>query len=152
MNDVLSNLEVVRRFAEDGLGKADMAAFDATVAEDVVVETGLSPARPIVGRENYKAIYAGFAECWPVRKFRTDEIFGADDKVVLRFTATAAFIKDYYGVAATRQIADLKEVHLLTLRDGKIVHNIVSGTNFPFEYIMYPALKDAVIGSLPVAE
>jgi hypothetical protein len=37
------------------------------------------------------------------------------------------------------------------LRDGKIVSNIVSGTNFRFEYLMYPVLKDAIFGAMPKA-
>ena len=108
----------------------------------------MSPAEPIQGIENYKQVFSTFADAWPVRKFVIDEIFGVDEKVVVRFTATSVFKKDYYGVQATNQIVPLKEVQILKFRDGKIVENIVSGTNFPFEYIMYPVLKDAVIGNL----
>ncbi|MBD2105275.1 ester cyclase [Leptolyngbya sp. FACHB-261] len=110
----------------------------------------MHPTGPIEGREDYKQIFSAFADAWPVKQFLIDEIFGADDKVVVRFTATAVFKKDYYGVQATNQIVPLKEVHILTFRAGKIVENIVSGTNFPFEYIMYPVLRDAVIGNLEI--
>jgi steroid delta-isomerase-like uncharacterized protein len=146
------NIAVARRFMEEGIAVGRPDTFDAVLAPDVVVETGLSPAGPIEGREAYKKVFAGFAEAWPVTKFVIDEIFGTDDRVVVRFTATAVFRKDYYGIPATRQVVDVKEVHVLSFRDGKIVRNIVSGTNFPFEYIMYPALKDLVIGGLPVEE
>ncbi len=153
MNTTLTqnNVALVRRFAEQGLGLADLAAFDATVSRDVVVETGLSPAGPIVGLDAYKQIFSGFADAWPVTRFVIDELWGLDHQVVLRFTATAIFAKDYYGMKATRQIIDMREVHLLTVKDGKIIRNIVSGTNFPFEYIMYPVLKDMVLGKLEVA-
>ena len=146
------NIALARRYMEDGIGRADFAAFDETLAPDIVVETGLSPAGPIEGLAAYKKVFAEFADAWPVRKFVLDEIFDAGDQVVARFTATAAFTKDYYGVPATRQIVEMREVHVMTFRDGKIVRNVVSGTNFPFEYIMYPALKDLVIGNLPLDE
>lgn len=151
MSQVEKNLETAKRFMNDGIGAADLKVFDEALDENITVETGLSPAEPIRGLENYKNVFAGFADAFPARKFVIDEIFGVDDKVVVRFTATAVFKKDYYGVPATNQILDLKEVHVLTFKDGKIVGNIVSGTNFPFEYIMYPVLKDLVIGNLPVA-
>ncbi|NEQ21899.1 MAG: ester cyclase [Microcoleus sp. SIO2G3] len=148
MTNVQQNIEVATRFMNDGIAKADMTVFDETIDPNITVITGLSPAEPIQGIENYKQVFSTFADAWPVRKFVIDEIFGVDDKVVVRFTATSVFKKDYYGVQATNQIVPLKEVQILRFREGKIVESIVSGTNFPFEYIMYPVLKDAVIGNL----
>ncbi|BAT53138.1 hypothetical protein NOS3756_20970 [Nostoc sp. NIES-3756] len=150
MTQVEQNLAIAIQFMNEGIGKANLEIFDETLDSNIIVTTGLSPAAPIQGRENYKQIFSAFADAWPVKYFVIDDIFGVDDKVVVRFTATTVFWKDYYGIKATHQIVPLKEVHILTLRDGKIVENIVSGTNFPFEYIMYPVLKDAVIGNLAV--
>ncbi|BAY39136.1 hypothetical protein NIES2111_34860 [Nostoc sp. NIES-2111] len=150
MTQVEQNLAIAIQFMNEGIGKANLEIFDETLDSNIIVTTGLSPAAPIQGRENYKQIFSAFADAWPVKHFVIDDIFGVDDKVVVRFTATTVFRKDYYGIKATHQIVPLKEVHILTLRDGKIVENIVSGTNFPFEYIMYPVLKDAVIGNLAV--
>jgi len=143
-------LAAARRFFEQGIALADLAVFDEILDPSIVVETGLSPAGPIQGLAAYKETFAAFADAWPVTRFVLDELWGAGDKVAARFTATAVFRKDYYGIQATRQIVDMREVHLLTFQNGKVVSNIVSGTNFPFEYIMYPVLKDLVIGNLPV--
>ena len=148
MSQVQQNIETAKQFMHEGIATANMQVFDETLDPDITVITGLSPAAPIQGRESYKQIFTAFADAWPVKQFVIDEIFGVDDKVVVRFTATAIFKEDYYGVQATNQIVPLKEVHILTFKDGKIINNIVSGTNFPFEYIMYPVLKDAVIGNL----
>lgn len=150
MTQVQQNIETAKRFMNDGIAKVDMQVFDETLDSNIVVLTGLSPAAPIQGLENYKQIFSEFADAWPVKQFVIDEIFGVDAKVVVRFTATAVFKKDYYGVKATNQVVPLKEVHVLTFADGKIIENIVSGTNFPFEYIMYPVLRDAVIGNLEI--
>jgi ketosteroid isomerase-like protein len=146
-----ANLAAARRFATEGLGRASMRAFDDLVDADIVVTTGLSPKAPIRGREAYKQVLAGFADAWPVIDFVIDESFAAGDKVVIRFTATAVFRKDYYGVKANNVIAPLKEVHVYTFRHGRIVENIVGAINLPYEFTMYPALKDAVLGDLKVA-
>jgi predicted ester cyclase len=148
MSQVQQNIETAKRFMNEGIATANMQVFDEILDPDITVTTGLSPAAPIQGRENYKQIFTAFADAWVVKQFVIDDIFGADDKVVVRFTATTVFQKDYYGVPATNQIVPLQEVHILTFKDDKIINNIVSGTNFPFEYIMYPVLKDAVIGNL----
>lgn len=90
-----------------------MEAFDAYLHENVVVETGLSPAGPIEGREAYKQIFSGFADAWPVRKFEIVRIDEADEVVVIEFVATCEFAKDYYGVAAKKQVVPLREMHRL---------------------------------------
>jgi predicted ester cyclase len=146
------NRAIVERFVTDGLGKADMEAFGDLTDPSVVVTTGLSPKEPIRGSIAYKQVFAGFADAWPASKLDIEEIFAAGDKVVVRFTATTVFKKDYYGVKATNQVVPLTEVHVYTLKKGKIVSNIVGAINLPFEFIMYPALKDAVLGDLQPAK
>lgn len=146
-----THLAIARRFATEALGRADMNAFDDIVDADIVVTTGLSPKAPIRGRAAYKAILAEFADAWPVSEFTIDDIFASGDRVVVRFTAVAVFRKDYYGVKANNVIAPLKEIQIYTLRGGKIVENIVGAVNLPYEFTMYTALKDAVLGELETA-
>ncbi len=143
--------QVAEKFITEGIAKADMAVFDALVADDIVVETGLSPQGPITGRDAYKGVFAGFADAWPVTDFKVHQIDEAGDTILIEFTATCIFRKDYYGVKATNQVAPIREIHRLEVKGGKIVRNTVAAINFPFEYIMYPALKDAVIGNLQIS-
>ncbi len=142
---------IAERFIREGIAKAVAAVFDELIAEDVVVETGLSPMGPIVGREAYKATFLGFAEAWPVRDFTVHRIDEAGDTVIVEFTALAEFARDYYGVAATQQLVPMREVHRLDVKDGRIVRNMVGAVNLPFEFLMYSALKDAVLGGLKTA-
>jgi ketosteroid isomerase-like protein len=143
-----SNLAVARRFVEQGLGLADMAVFDQCLDPDIVVVTALSPQGPIQGLAAYKSVFAGFADAWPVSSMVVHDIFAAGNRVVVNFTAMAEFRKDYYGVKANGVVAPLIETHVYTLRDGKIVANSVGAINLPFEFTMYPALKEAVLGGL----
>ncbi len=144
--------EIAERFIRDGIGKADPAVFDELLAEAVVVETGLSPRGPIEGREAYKEVFFPFAEAWPVRGFVVHQFNTDCDTVVVEFTPMAVFAKDYYGVKATRQLVPMREIQRIKVEGGKIVRNTVAGVNFPFEYIMYPVLKDAVLGGLETAD
>ncbi len=141
-----ANTEVVRRFAADLLGRADLGTADAVVAEDVVVHTGLSPAEPIRGRDAYKNVLAGFADAFPVSRMDIHEILDAGvDRVVLRFTAHATHAKPYYGVAATGRAVPMHETHLIRLRDGRIAENFVGAVNLAFEMIMAPVIAPMVL-------
>lgn len=147
------NLITARRFMEAGIANGSAAVFDECLDSEIVVRTGLSPAGPIEGLAAYKEIFLPFARALPVIDFTIEEIWenAEEDKVVVRFVATTVFLHDYYGVSAGQQIVAMEEVHILTFRDGRIVSNVVSGTNFPFEYLMYPVLRDAIVGAMPIA-
>jgi ketosteroid isomerase-like protein len=144
--------EIAERFIREGIAPADASVFDALLAPDIIVETGLSPSGPIMGREAYKAVFLPFADAWPVREFTVHRVDVAGDTVFVEFTATAVFEKDYFGVKATRQIVPLREVHRLDVREGRIIRNLVAAVNLPFEFIMYPVLRDAVLGGLRTAD
>ena len=145
-----TNLSIARRFMEAGIATGDMSVFDACLDPGIIVRTGLSPQGPIEGLAAYKEIFGPFARALPVIDFDLLELWenAKQQKVVARFLATAVFLHDYYGVTAEQQIVAIEEVHILTFRDGRIVSNVVSGTNFPFEYLMYPVLKDAIVGTM----
>jgi ketosteroid isomerase-like protein len=147
------HITIARRFMEAGIATGNAAAFDECLAPDIVVRTGLSPTGPIEGLEAYKSIFVPFAKALPVIDFEILELWEneAENKVVVRFLATTVFLSDFYGVKAEHQIVAMEEVHILTFRNGKIVSNVVSGTNFPFEYLMYPVLKDAILGAMRIA-
>lgn len=147
------NLSTARHFMEIGIATGNAAVFDECLDPAIVVRTGLSPAGPIEGLAAYKDIFLPFARALPVIDFKILELWdnAQKDKVVVRFLATTVFLHDYYGINAEQQIVAMEEVHVLSFRNGKIVSNIVSGTNFPFEYLMYPVLKDAIVGAMLTA-
>ncbi len=147
-----ANLEAARDFVMRGLGDADLGAFDRHVDPEVLVVTGLSPAAPIRGRDAYKAVFAGFSDAWPCHRMELHEAHAIQDLVVVRFTAFSTFKKDYYGVKANHVIADIQELQLYTFKAGRIVRNIVGAINYPMEFTMYPAIRDAVLGKLEVAQ
>lgn len=139
------NLQTAIKFVDEGLNKGNLTAFDECVDQNVVVQTGLKPTGPINGLEEYKAIFSNFLKAWPQVDFTIEESFAVKDKVVIRFNSINQFKGEFFGLQPTNQIASLKEVHVMTFKDGKIISNIVSATNLEYEFILYPILKDAVL-------
>ena len=141
-----SNVRTAERFASEFLGRADLAAADVLVHPDVVVHTGLSPAEPIRGLDACKQIIAGFADAFPVERMEVHEVLDAGpDRVLLRFTAHATHVRDYYGVAATSRAVPMHETHLIRLREGLIVENYVGAVNLVFEMLMAPVIAPMVL-------
>ncbi len=139
---------IVTRFVTEFLGKADLEAADATLAENVQGITGLKPQGPIDGREEYKAIVSAFIDAFPAEEpLRIiDQFVSADGtRVVTRFHSPQRHAKEFFGVAASNRIVLFDETHVARVENGRIIENIVSATNLEFEMLMAPVLTPLIL-------
>jgi predicted ester cyclase len=144
----MDNLAVVRRFTTEFLGRADLAAAEATMHPDIRGITGLKPMGPIEGIAEYKATLTGFVDAFPAESpvQIIDQFASADGtRVVTRFHSRQRHAKDYYGIAATNRVILFDETHVARLKDDKIIENIVSATNLEFEMLMAPVLSPMIL-------
>jgi len=142
------NIATVRRFIEDFLGRADLAAADATAHPRIQGITGLKPMGPIDGLDEYKAIITGFVAAFPAESpvQIIDQFESADGtRVVTRFHSRQRHAADYFGIAATGRVILFDETHVARLEDGLMVENIVSATNLEFEMLMAPVLAPLIL-------
>lgn len=140
--------DLVRRFTLDFLGKADLAAADATAHPDIRGITGLKPTGPIMGLAEYKAILTGFVAAFPAEGpvEIIDQFTSADGtRVVTRFHSRQRHAADYFGIPATGRVILFDETHVARIAEGKIVENIVSATNLKFEMLMAPVLAPMIL-------
>ena len=145
----MDNLAIVRRFTVEFLGRADLAAADATMHPDIAGITGLKPMGPIEGIDEYKVTLSGFVDAFPAESpvEIIDQFESADGtRVVTRFYSRQRHTKDYFGIAATNRVILFDETHVARLKDGKIIENIVSATNLEFEMLMAPVLSPMILG------
>jgi predicted ester cyclase len=110
------NLAIARIFIEQFLGKGDMAIAADVLDENVQAITGLK-----------------------------QDIFAAGDRVVVRFRSVQKHTKAFFGIAATNRDITFIETHVMRLREGKIVENVVSATNLEFEMLMAPVLTPLIL-------
>lgn len=140
------NLTVAHKFIEQFLGKGDMTVAEEILHENVQAITGLKPTGSIDGREEYKQVFSTFFDAFPpVSDLVIEDIFAANDRVVVRFRSEQKHVKDFFGIAATNRMITLIETHVMRLRDGKIVENVVSATNLEFEMLMAPVLTPLIL-------
>jgi predicted ester cyclase len=142
------NLAIARIFIEQFLGKGDMSIAADVLDENVQAITGLKPDGPIDGREAYKQVFSAFFNAFPPiadSEVIIEDIFAAGDRVVVRFRSVQKHAKDFFGIAATNRDITFIETHVMRLREGKIVENVVSATNLEFEMLMAPVLTPIIL-------
>ncbi len=125
-----------------------MTAADETLDVDVQGITGLKPDGAIDGRDEYKAIVAGFCAAFPsVEPLRiVDQFLSADgSRVVTRFRSRQRHAGSFFGLAATNRVILFDETHVTRIERGLIVENIVSATNLEFEMLMAPILAPLIL-------
>ena len=141
-------MSVVRRFTEDFLGRGDLSVADETAHERIQGITGLKPAGPIDGLEEYKATIAAFVDAFPAEApLRILDQFASADgtRVVTRFQSPQRHAKAFFGVAATNRVILFDETHVARVQDGLITENIVSATTLEFEMLMAPVLTPMIL-------
>jgi predicted ester cyclase len=142
------NLAIAHIFIEQFLGKGDMTVASDVLNENVQAITGLKPDGAIDGREAYKQVFSAFFDAFPPivgSEMSIEDIFAADDRVVVRFKSVQKYAKEFFGVAATNRDITFIETHVMRLREGKIVENVVSATNLEFEMLMAPVLTPLIL-------
>jgi predicted ester cyclase len=142
------NLAIAHIFIEQFLGKGDMTVASDVLNENVQAITGLKPDGAIDGREAYKQVFSAFFDAFPPivgSEMSIEDIFAADDRVVVRFKSVQKHAKEFFGVAATNRDITFIETHVMRLREGKIVENVVSATNLEFEMLMAPVLTPLIL-------
>ena len=113
-----TNLNAVQRFY-DAYNKKDEAILSEVIADDYVDYGHEPPGRGVQGA---KSDYQEFTRAFADARFDIDEMFGSDDRVVVRWTlhATNTGPWERAGLSPTQKKAVVRGISLYRLRDGKI--------------------------------
>ena len=116
MDQSQANLNAVQRFY-DAYNNKDAAILNEVIADDYVDYGHEPPGRGLQGaKSDHEEIGRGLANA----RFDIDEMFGSDDRVVVRFTLHATHTGPFAGLSPTKKKAVVRGISLYRLRDGKI--------------------------------
>ena len=111
-----TNLNAVQRFY-DAYDKKNEAILSEVIADDYVDYGHEPPGRGVQGaKRDYQEFTRAFADA----RFDIDEMFGSDDRVVVRWTLHATHTGPFAGLSPTQKKATVRGISLYRLRDGKI--------------------------------
>ena len=116
MDKSQTNLNAVQRFY-DAYNDKDAAILNEVIADDYVDYGHEPPGRGLQGaKSDHEEIGRGLANA----RFDIDEMFGSDDRVVVRWTLHATHTGPFAGVSPTQKKIAVRGISLYRLRDGKI--------------------------------
>ena len=111
-----ANLNAVQRFY-DAYNKKDEAILGQVIADDYI-DYGHDP--PGRGLQGAKSDFQDFTRAFEDARFDIDEMFGSDDRVVVRWTLHATHTGPFAGLSPTHKKAVVRGISLYRLHDGKI--------------------------------
>jgi len=116
MDKSQTNLKAVQRFY-DAYNNKDAAILNEVIAGDYVDYGHEPPGRGLQGaKSDHQEIVRALADA----RFDIDEMFGADDRVVVRWHLHATHTGPFAGVPPTQKKIAVRGISLYRLRDGKI--------------------------------
>lgn len=115
------NREIVNWLVQEGFIEGNLSLFDEYVAEDFVDHSappGLPP-----GREGVKELARMFRRAFPDYRTVVEDEIAEGDKVVHRARTSGTHQGEFLGIPPTGKRAEWTEMHIVRLRDGKIVEH-----------------------------
>ncbi len=97
------NIDASRRIVEAGFNEGGLEVLDELCAEGFVSHDPIAGDQDV---EGVKGAFAGYRDAFPDLSFTIDEIFAADDKVVMRWTAQGTFQNEFMGLQPTGEKGD----------------------------------------------
>ena len=138
-----NNLAAARRFVAEVLVAQDSAAFAELVDPDVVVNSGMRPLEPMVGRDAF-AEGLGTLAAFAFIDFTVEDMLPVEDRVIVRYRARADHTGDQLGVPATGKRITMWELRLTRWRAGRLVEDFVADINYDWPWLVAPAYPDGV--------
>jgi steroid delta-isomerase-like uncharacterized protein len=115
------NIKLVQKFY-DCLNKNDLHqlhAFDAMVSQNVQFHDPSMP-NATSGLQSLKQSETNYVTAFPNKSIKLDTIFGAEDRVVVRWTVNATHKGQFQGIAPTNKPIKLSGITIYRIADNKI--------------------------------
>ena len=115
------NIAAARRVIEEAFNQGNVEVLDEVCADSYVDHD------PLLGdqdRDAAKQSIATYREAFPDLHFEIDDIFAADDKVVMRWTGTGTFENELMGLQPNHDPGQpIHGIGIDRFEDGKVVES-----------------------------
>ena len=110
------NLNTVMRFIENVCNKGELNEIDDLFTEDIVWHGG----ELVTGVIDFKESIKETRQTWPDIKFKIQDSFAADNKVVIRWIVTATQEGEFMGIPPSHEKFDTYGMEIFHFESGKI--------------------------------
>ena len=110
------NLNAVTRFIENVCNKGELNEIDDLFTEDIVWHGG----ELVTGVVDFKESIKETRQTWPDIKFKIQDSFADDNKVVIRWIVTATQEGEFMGIPPSHEKFDTYGMEIFHFESGKI--------------------------------
>jgi steroid delta-isomerase-like uncharacterized protein len=116
---VEENLALVRRFIEEMINGNQLTLADDLFAPSYVDHTPEAPPVP-AGPVGMQQTVTAFRTAFPDMQYKIEDIFGAGDRVAVRWTARGTNTGSLMGAPPTGKSVAVSAVYIFRAEDGKL--------------------------------
>jgi steroid delta-isomerase-like uncharacterized protein len=117
------NKAVVRRWADEVVNQGNINLIDELFAQEFSSKNPFNP-EPVHGREAMKEMASAFRTAFPDLAIDVEDLLADGDKVTASYTAVGTNNGEMMGSPPTGKSARWPVIHILTVRNGKIVEDV----------------------------
>jgi len=139
-----ANVELVRRVFEELWSQGNLGVVDEIFGEEYVKHWGAY--RPTVGKDALKTHVTNLRNSFPDWNERVDDIYATGDMVFARWTESATFTNEFYGMAPTNKHASVTGMGWFRILDGEIVEEWTMVDNWGMQRQIDVTYPDAWLG------
>ena len=118
---VEDNVMVARRWFKEVWNEGKTQTIYDLLASDAIGIGELEDGQPIRGPQEFVPFMERLRGAFPDIQMTIEDAFGAEDRVVVRWSGTMTHRGDHLGMAATGKAVRMTGITILRIRDGKIV-------------------------------
>lgn len=117
---VEENVALMRRWFKEVWNEGRVQTIYDLMAENVIGIGQDAPGVEIRSPADFVALYNRLRGAFPDIKFTLEDIFGLDDKVVVRWSAVMTHTGDHLGMPATNKPVRITGITIAQIEKGKI--------------------------------
>lgn len=114
------NVNIVRKLYEEVYSKGNTEILDQICNKDLTIHDSALPHQQIKGIQNYKKREDEYKKAFPDKKVTIDDIFGTDNKVIVRWTCQGTQKGELQDIAPTNKRFKIMGISIYTVNNGKI--------------------------------
>jgi steroid delta-isomerase-like uncharacterized protein len=118
---VQENIELMRRWFKEVWNEGRTQTVYDLLAADAIAIGQLEDRTPLRGPAEFASFVERTRGAFPDIKVMVEDVFGADDKVVLRWSATMTHSGDHLGMPATGERVRLSGITIARFADKRII-------------------------------
>ena len=118
---VEENVQLMRRWFREVWNERKTDTIRELLAPDAVAIGQLEDGEALRGAAEFVPFAEKLFGAFPDMKLKVEDVFGVEDKVVLRWSGTMTHTGNHLGMPATGKEVKLTGITIAQIRDGKIV-------------------------------